>query len=77
MIQIRSAKFEDAQAIAAIYNQGIAERSSTFEAVPRDVADIEQRLGDSDRYPMPVATNRDGNVLGWAGLEHPGGTCGY
>lgn len=69
MIGIRSAVSADAPAIAAIYNQGIAERSSTFETVPRTTADIEQRLADLERYPVLVATDAAGAVVGWAGLS--------
>jgi len=69
MIEIRSAVPTDAAAIAAIYNQGIAERSSTFETAPRTVSDIEQRLADLARYPLLVATDAAGSVLGWAGLS--------
>lgn len=69
MIEIRSAVPTDAAAIAAVYNQGIAERSSTFETVPRTVGDIEQRLADLARYPLLVATDAAGSVLGWAGLS--------
>ncbi|MDR0184240.1 arsinothricin resistance N-acetyltransferase ArsN1 family A [Lysobacter arvi] len=69
MIRIRSAETEDASAIAAIYNQGIAERSSTFETNPRSTADLEQRLADIARYPLLVATGEAGDVLGWAGLS--------
>ncbi|MGO4221094.1 arsinothricin resistance N-acetyltransferase ArsN1 family A [Lysobacter sp. TAF61] len=69
MIKIRLAQMHDAKAIAAIYNQGIAERSSTFETNPRSTADLEQRLADINRYPLLVATSEAGEVLGWAGLS--------
>lgn len=69
MIKIRPAEMEDASAIAAIYNQGIAERSSTFETNPRSTADMEQRLADMARYPLLVASTEAGEVLGWAGLS--------
>ena len=69
MIQIRSAVQSDAPAIAAIYNVGIAERSATFETVPRQVEDITERLNQTDRYPLLVASSVEGNVIGWAGLS--------
>lgn len=68
MIKIRSARVEDAAAIAHIYNQGIAERSATFETQPRTLADILQRLDELARYPLLVATDASGAVVGWAGL---------
>lgn len=69
MIQVRTATVADADAITAIYNQGIEERSATFETSPRQVADLIQRLGEVDRYPLLVATDAMGGVLGWTGLS--------
>lgn len=68
-ITIRAAAIDDALAITAIYNQGIAERTSTFETQPRRVADVAPRISD-DRYPLLVAIGGDGTVLGWAGLSN-------
>jgi len=65
---IRPAKVVDAAAITAIYNQGIAERSATFETTPSQVADLEARIGDA-RYPLLVACDGSAAVLGWAGLS--------
>lgn len=65
---IRLAEREDAAAIAAIYNQGIAERGATFETEPRSVEDISGRLGDHLRFPTLVAED-GGAVIGWAGLS--------
>lgn len=65
--QIRTATDDDATAVTAIYNQGIAARSSTFETVPRAVDDIRARLRDPD-YPTLVAVDADGTVVGWASL---------
>jgi L-amino acid N-acyltransferase YncA len=64
---IRAAVAADAEAIAAIYNQGIAERSSTFETRLRTAEDILGWLLP-DGYPVLVA-ERDGKVLGWANLS--------
>src|SRR5215210_319281 len=65
---IRLAEHKDAAAIADIYNQGIAERGSTFETEPRSADDINARLADPVRFPTLVAD--DGRtVLGWAGLS--------
>lgn len=69
MPRIRSARSEDAAAIAGIYNQGIAERSATFETAPRTASDMEQRLSDLERFPLLVATEDSGAVIGWAGLS--------
>jgi L-amino acid N-acyltransferase YncA len=63
MVLIRSATPVDAAAVTAIYNQGIAARSATFDTQPRDVADIEARIADGARYPLLVAID-DGAVVG-------------
>lgn len=67
-IDFRPATDRDADAVAAIYNQGIAERGATFEVQPRSADDIRARLADQQRYPLLVAED-DGQVIGWAGLS--------
>ena len=59
----------DASAIAAIYNQGIVERSSTFETTPRSVEDMLERIRAAGRFPILVAVDGNDVVLGWAGLS--------
>jgi phosphinothricin acetyltransferase len=63
----RLARADDAAAITAIYNQGIAERGATFETEPRRVDDMNARIAD-DTYPLLVAVHDDA-VLGWASLS--------
>jgi phosphinothricin acetyltransferase len=64
---VRAATLADAPAIAAIYNEGIADRVATFETEPRTVAQIAQQLADrDDRFPTVVA-ERDGQVVAYAG----------
>ena len=65
---IRAARETDAVAITRIYNEGIAERGATFEVQPRGTDVMAQRIADSERYPLLVATNEDGSVIGWAGV---------
>lgn len=67
-VEIRPAAAEHAQAIAEIYNQGIADRGATFETDLRSAGDILTRLQTGERFPLLVATE-DGRVLGWAGLS--------
>jgi L-amino acid N-acyltransferase YncA len=63
----RLAAAVDAEAIARIYNQGIAERIATFETEPRTSAQIAAQLADKgDRFPT-VVVERDGQVVAWAG----------
>jgi phosphinothricin acetyltransferase len=69
-VEIRNASAADVAAITSIYNEGIAERSATFETEPRTEAQVASRLGQTDRYPLLVAIDsRSGEVLGWAGLS--------
>ncbi len=63
---VRHAVLEDANAMCAIYNAAIAERSSTFETEPRSAADFEARIDDT-RFPLLVG-GRGEDIIGWAGL---------
>ncbi|HEX9095039.1 MAG TPA: arsinothricin resistance N-acetyltransferase ArsN1 family A [Candidatus Dormibacteraeota bacterium] len=62
----RLATLGDAPAIAQIYNQGIEDRTATFETEPRNAGAVEQLLATrASRYPAVVV--EDGNrVLGFA-----------
>jgi phosphinothricin acetyltransferase len=65
---VRLARAADAESVAAIYNQGIAERSATFETAPRTAADLRTRIQDApDRFPTIVAEDA-GAVVGWASI---------
>jgi L-amino acid N-acyltransferase YncA len=64
---VRRARPEDCDAIARIYNEGIAERRWTFETEPRSEDDIGGWLG-SPGHPVLVA-ERDGVVAGWARIS--------
>ena len=68
MIMIRAAAAGDAEAIAAIYNEGIRGRGATFETAERGPDDILGWLDSPDalRYPFIVAAKDDGTVVGWA-----------
>jgi len=67
MAQVRPATPDDAADIARIYNQGIEERTATFETEPRDASQFEARVADPDAPPLLVA-EEDGRIVGWAGL---------
>lgn len=60
-IATRAARADDAAAIAAIYNQGIAGRQATFETRPREPHEILAWLDDG--RPLLVAAGAA--VLGW------------
>jgi phosphinothricin acetyltransferase len=64
-IVVRPAEPRDAEAVAEIYNHGIAERQATFETRPRDADEI---LGWLDEgRPFIVAEDTEaGRILGFA-----------
>jgi L-amino acid N-acyltransferase YncA len=64
VLTVRAAEDADAAAIAHIYNEGIEERSSTFETTPRTAEDVLGWLRAGDRLPVLVA-ERDARPLGW------------
>jgi L-amino acid N-acyltransferase YncA len=65
-MNVRLATVGDAEAIARIYNEGIADRIATFETEPRTAAQLAATLADKgDRYPT-VVVERDGEVVAWA-----------
>ena len=62
-MNVRAAQLADAAAIAAIYNEGIRGRQSTFETRERRAADVQAWFGNP-RHPMLVA-ELEGVVVGW------------
>lgn len=62
----RLARPADADAIARIYNQGIAARIATFETEPRTAAQIAAQLADKGDWFPTVVVERDGRVVAWA-----------
>jgi L-amino acid N-acyltransferase YncA len=67
LLTTRLADGGDAGAIAAIYNEGIADRIATFETEPRTTEQIATLLRDrGDRFPT-VIVQRAGRVVAWAG----------
>lgn len=60
----RAATPADAPAIAAIYNQGIADRVGTFETRLRTVEDI--RSWFDGQHPMVVAQTASGTIIAFA-----------
>jgi L-amino acid N-acyltransferase YncA len=63
-MRARLATETDAGAIAEIYNQGIAERTATFETEPRGADDILAWLGKP--YPVVVVEDGSGAVIAFA-----------
>jgi phosphinothricin acetyltransferase len=66
-LTVRIATAADAEAIARIHSEGIADRVATFETEPRTAAQVAAALADKgDRYPT-VVVERAGEVVAWAG----------
>src|SRR5688572_30765718 len=65
-VTVRLAKDGDAAAIAAIHNEGIAERQATFETRPRTPREVAGELGVRRLVLVAVEDER---VLGWARLS--------
>jgi L-amino acid N-acyltransferase YncA len=55
----------DAEAVAAIYNEGIRGRGATLQTVEQAASDVAPWVDQRDRHPVLVA-ERDGAVVGWA-----------
>jgi phosphinothricin acetyltransferase len=73
-VVVRDAAAGDLAAVAAIYNQGIAERVATFETSPRTEDDLAAWL--TSRLPFLVATDGD-EVLGWTRVSAYSDRCVY
>jgi L-amino acid N-acyltransferase YncA len=64
----RSARRDDAEAITAIYNQGIEDRIATFETEPRAVADIVPWFDHAQAFVSVI--DAAGELVGYA-VSHP------
>jgi phosphinothricin acetyltransferase len=67
-VRVRPANVADAAPVARIYNDAIEERGATFETAPRSPEEMAARFNADPRYPVLIA-ERDGDVVGWAGLS--------
>jgi L-amino acid N-acyltransferase YncA len=74
MVTVRPAAPADAAAIAAIYNEGIADRVATFETRPRAAEEAAAWLDDG--LPLIVAVHA-GAVLGFARVSPYSDRCVY
>lgn len=63
-VTARAAGEADTAAIAAIYNEGIADRVATFVTEPRDADEVRRWLAGG--RPLVVVCAPGGDVVGWA-----------
>lgn len=75
MVRIRPATAADAEAIAAIYNEGIEDRVATFETRVRGAEDVLAWL--EEPRPFVVAVDGDGLLLGFARVSPYSDRCVY
>jgi phosphinothricin acetyltransferase len=73
-VDYRAAATADAAALAAIYNEGIADRVATFETTPRTPEEVHDWLVQS---VVLIVAERDGDVLGWARVSAYSDRCVY
>jgi L-amino acid N-acyltransferase YncA len=68
--EIRDATPDDASAIAAIYNEGIQDRTATLETELRTPEERAGWLASHDAlHPVLLAVDPDGVALGWGSLN--------
>ena len=72
-LRTRTATTDDADAIAEIYNQGIADRIATFESEPREAADIAAWF--APRHLVVVAETEAGPVAFAASFPYSNRRC--
>jgi len=75
---IRPATPDDAIAITAIYNDAIENTTAVLWHEPKPATQWQDRLADlSDKYPVLVAQEPTGQIMGFAGLFTYDSKCGY
>ena len=65
-MQLRPMRAQDAEAVAAIYNEGIRGRNATFRTEEQTAADVAPWVDGADRFPVVVGEREDGTIVGWA-----------
>ncbi|MEM1353264.1 MAG: N-acetyltransferase family protein [Planctomycetota bacterium] len=77
-MHLRPATTDDAEPIGAIYNDAIAHSTAILWHEPKPVSLWRDRLTDRPaRYPVIVATEEAGGVVGFAALGPYDDKCGY
>jgi phosphinothricin acetyltransferase len=65
-VRVRPAEARDLDAVASVYNEGIRERSATFETQERTSDDIRSWLAGPHPFLVAVRDGDDAVVVGWA-----------
>jgi L-amino acid N-acyltransferase len=69
-MDLRAATLDDAEALRNIYNPYVETTTVTFDLRPRSLAEQREWLQDHlGAYPVVVATDDDGGVVGFASLS--------
>ena len=69
MVEIRLAEARDAEAVRTIYNLEVTTATSTFDLVPRSLAQQEQWLAQRSGAFSAIVAELDGTVVGFASLS--------
>ena len=75
-MSVRRAVAGDVEAITDIYNQGIEDRIATLEVNQKSAKEIGEWFSRDPRYVI-LATERDGEVIGWTSLNPYSHRCAY
>ena len=76
-LAIRPGSEADLDAIAAIYNQGIADRVATLETEPKSRADINEWWREHNARHVVLVAIEDGKIVGWASLNRFSARCAH
>ena len=78
-MKIRSATFDDLPGILEIYNDAVLNTTATYDYEPRTLYHRIAWFDDhvKHNYPVFVAVNDDGRIIGWSALNRYHDRLGY
>ncbi len=77
MVNLRSARLDDLDAITEIYNEAILKTAATFDTEPKSYEEQKKWFDDhGSKNPILVA-EQDGDIVGWASLSKWSDRCAY
>ena len=79
MITLRPAVRSDCPGIVAIYNEAVVNSTASYDYEPQRLAQREAWFTDHQRggYPMFVAVDEAGRIVGWSALSRYHGRVGF